>query len=73
MYPDRSMYPGARVPHLGTGCLKVCATATLGVGRALAAGTSEVLCVRTTMRATAPVVIGGQSVATVLTFTGSSV
>lgn len=49
------------------------ATATLGVGRALAAGTSEVLCVRTTMRATAPVAIGGQSVATVLTFTGSSV
>lgn len=49
------------------------ATATLGSGRALAARGSEVLCVRTTMKSTAPAIVGGQSVGTVLTFTGSSV
>ncbi|HAM27744.1 MAG TPA: hypothetical protein DCP11_13900 [Microbacteriaceae bacterium] len=48
------------------------ATATLGAGRSLAVGASEVLCVRTTVKTTAPA-LAGQSVSTVLTFTGSSV
>jgi hypothetical protein len=48
-------------------------TTTLGAGRALAAGASEVLCVRTTMSATAPSSIQGQSVTSTLTFTGSSI
>jgi hypothetical protein len=47
-------------------------TKNLGAGRALAAGTSEVLCVRTKMSTTAPTTVQGQSVSATLTFTGSS-
>jgi hypothetical protein len=46
---------------------------TLGAGRTIAASASEVLCVRTTMKTTAPSAVQGQSVATTLTFTGSSI
>lgn len=47
--------------------------ATLGTGRTIAASASEILCVRTTMKSTAPTAVQGQSVATTFTFTGSSI
>jgi hypothetical protein len=47
-------------------------TTTWGTGRALAAGASEVLCIRTTMAASPPMAIIGQSVSATLTFTGTN-
>lgn len=48
------------------------AKATVNSGRALAAGASEILCVRTTMKTTAPQAAQGQSVTATFTFTGTS-
>jgi hypothetical protein len=45
---------------------------TLGSNRPLAAGATEIYCVRTLMKTTAPATVQGQSVTSLITFAGSS-